>query len=37
MVPEDIGRRAAYTLLDEIQRGGVVDGSHQVHARGGSD
>ena len=29
MVPEDIGRAAAHGLLEEIQRGGVVDGSHQ--------
>ena len=29
LVPEDIGRIAAQTLLEEINRGGVVDGSHQ--------
>lgn len=29
MVPEDIGRTAAQLLLDEISRGGVVDGTHQ--------
>ena len=30
VVPEDIGQRAAHLLLEEIQRGGVVDSSHQV-------
>lgn len=29
MVPEDIGRRAAHALLDEVARGGVVDSGHQ--------
>ncbi|EFN59839.1 hypothetical protein CHLNCDRAFT_48441 [Chlorella variabilis] len=29
VVPEDIGQRAAYLLLEEVQRGGVVDSSHQ--------
>jgi RNA 3'-terminal phosphate cyclase-like protein len=29
IVPEDIGVRAAHALLEEIQRGGVVDGAHQ--------
>jgi RNA 3'-terminal phosphate cyclase-like protein len=28
-VPEDIGRRVAESLVAEIQRGGVVDSSHQ--------
>lgn len=28
-VPEEVGRRAAHVLLEEIRRGGVVDGSHQ--------
>lgn len=32
VVPEDIGQRAAHLLLEEIQRGGVVDSSHQVRA-----
>ncbi len=30
VVPEDIGQRAAHLLLEEVQRGGVVDSSHQV-------
>ena len=30
MVPEDVGRKAAHTLLEEIARGGVTDGTHQV-------
>jgi hypothetical protein len=30
VVPEDIGVRAAHLLLEEVQRGGVVDSSHQV-------
>ena len=30
MVPEDVGKRAACALLEEVQRGGVVDGSHQA-------
>jgi RNA 3'-terminal phosphate cyclase-like protein len=29
VVPEDLGRRAAHSLLEEVSRGGVVDGSHQ--------
>merc|ERR1711991_1246153 len=29
-LPEDIGAQGAYLLLDEIERGGVVDSSHQV-------
>lgn len=29
VVPEDIGLNAAHCLLEEINRGGVVDGSHQ--------
>ena len=29
-LPEDLGRQVAFTLLEEIQRGGVVDSSHQV-------
>lgn len=27
--PEDIGRQAAYALLEEVARGGVVDTAHQ--------
>lgn len=34
VVPEDIGQRAAHLLLEEIQRGGVVDSSHQVRCAG---
>lgn len=30
MVPEDIGKQAAYRLLEEVQRGGVCDSMHQV-------
>ena len=30
MVPEDVGRKAAHMLLEEIDRGGVTDGTHQV-------
>ena len=30
MVPEDVGRKAAHLLLEEISRGGVTDGTHQV-------
>ena len=30
MVPEDVGRKAAHILLEEIARGGVTDGTHQV-------
>ncbi|KIY96947.1 RNA 3'-terminal phosphate cyclase-likeprotein [Monoraphidium neglectum] len=29
VVPEDVGRAAAQLLLDEVSRGGVVDGGHQ--------
>eukprot|EP00887_Chlorella_sp_A99_P003908 scaffold11.g3908.t1 len=29
LVPEDLGRRAAYALLEEVSRGGVVDSTHQ--------
>merc|ERR1711964_444552 len=29
LVPEDIGRKAAWSLLREIHRGGVVDSTHQ--------
>lgn len=29
MVPEDIGQVGARLLLEEVRRGGVVDGSHQ--------
>ena len=32
MVPEDVGRKAARMLLEEIHRGGVTDGTHQVTA-----
>ena len=28
-IPEDLGRRTAAALLEEIHRGGVVDGGHQ--------
>lgn len=28
-VPEDMGREASLQLLEEVQRGGVVDSSHQ--------
>ena len=31
-VPEEVGRRAAHMLLEEVQRGGVVDSTHQVSA-----
>lgn len=30
VVPEDIGKQAAYALLEEVQRGGVCDSMHQV-------
>ena len=30
LVPEDIGRQAAYMLLEEVQRGGICDSMHQV-------
>ncbi len=30
VVPEDIGRKAAYALLEEVSRGGVCDSAHQV-------
>ena len=29
-LPEDLGRQVAFTLLEELQRGGVADSSHQV-------
>lgn len=29
VVPEDVGKAAAQLLLDEVSRGGVVDGAHQ--------
>lgn len=29
MVPEDIGAAAGGALLEEVGRGGVVDGAHQ--------
>lgn len=32
MVPEDVGRKAAHMLLEEIDRGGVTDGTHQVRS-----
>ena len=31
MVPEDVGRKAAHVLLEEIARGGVTDVTHQVN------
>ena len=33
MVPEDVGQKAAHMLLEEIDRGGVTDGTHQVYQR----
>ena len=30
VVPEDIGKQAAFALLEEVQRGGVCDSMHQV-------
>ena len=30
LVPEDIGKQAAYMLLEEVQRGGICDSMHQV-------
>ena len=30
LVPEDLGRGAAHALLEEIDRGGVVDSAHQA-------
>ena len=30
MVPEDVGQKAAHMLLEEVDRGGVTDGTHQV-------
>lgn len=30
-VPEDIGRKAAHALFEEISRGGICDSAHQVH------
>lgn len=32
MVPEEVGARAAHSLLEEISRGGVCDSTHQVSA-----
>ena len=32
MVPEEVGARAAHSLLEEISRGGVCDSTHQVCA-----
>ena len=29
-MPEDVGRQAAYALLEEIDRGGICDSTHQV-------
>ena len=29
-MPEEIGKQAAFMLLDEVSRGGVVDSGHQV-------
>lgn len=31
MVPENVGKKAAHMLLEEIARGGVTDGTHQVN------
>ena len=30
IVPEDIGKRCALAVLEEVERGGVVDSSHQA-------
>ena len=30
MVPEDVGQKTAHMLLEEVSRGGVTDGTHQV-------
>ena len=30
LVPEDVGKQAAYMLLEEVQRGGICDSMHQV-------
>lgn len=30
--PEDVGVQVASILLGEVEQGGVVDSSHQVHA-----
>ena len=30
MVPEEVGKRAAQAVLEEVRRGGVVDSMHQV-------
>lgn len=30
IVPEDVGKNAAFTLLEEISKGGVVDTTHQA-------
>ncbi|WPT10808.1 Putative RNA 3'-terminal phosphate cyclase-like protein [Picochlorum sp. SENEW3] len=29
-IPEDVGKRASYMLLEEVSKGGVVDTSHQA-------
>ena len=33
LVPEDIGKQAAYMLLEEVQRGGICDSMHQVRGQ----
>ena len=33
MVPEEVGKRAAYALLGQIHTGGTVDSFHQVISR----
>lgn len=30
MIPEEVGKRAAYALLSQLHAGGCVDGLHQV-------
>ena len=30
MIPEEVGKRAAFALLSQIHVGGTVDGLHQV-------
>ena len=37
MVPEDVGQKAAHMLLEEVSRGGVTDGTHQVSPNGKTD
>ena len=32
MIPEEVGKRAAYALLSQIHAGGTVDGLHQARA-----